>query len=356
MNPTAPLADVEPALKLADLLHACARQVARKGDFASLFQKAKLLQAGWNLDDGCLANGPPFAMMENIDMERPVGQQLVYSWEMPPYPNVLIARIPYAVLDSALLMEERGRSAPLVIAENEMPGGAATCFEAVETPGRLIACRDLYLAVAKVNAHDIGAVFFENYSVDVQINKLGRYFQKYHTSAYEMGNFQGSAIAVPEIECDGWRRIMLHRDVDFASNWICREPGSKSDPLHDELPEDGVCRLVFAPVDAKHVEDWLRRDKSLRGPDGGVLASVDAPVAKRVDDSVSTWNCDTSSAARHVEAEIHSGAIEAALGAWTDRFRALMEAREQGWRVAAAKDETKLRDRWRAEQMEGYGE
>ena len=173
MNPTAPLAEVEPALKLADLLHACARQVARKGDFASLFQKAQLLQAGWNLDDGCLASGPLFDMMEPIDMERPTGQQLVYSWEMPPYPNVLIARNPYAVLDSTLLMEERGRSASLNAPESEVHWSEATCFNALETPGRLIAYRDLYLAAANVNAHEIGAAFFENFSVDIQINNLG---------------------------------------------------------------------------------------------------------------------------------------------------------------------------------------
>jgi hypothetical protein len=113
---------------------------------------------------------------------------------------------------------------------------------------------------------------------------------------------------------------------------------------------------VFAPVDASHVEDWLRRDKSLRGRDGDLLASVDSSFAKHAQDQVSTWNRDTASVARHVEAAIHSGAIEAELIAWTNRFRALMEAREQEWRAAAAEDEKKLRDRWHDEQMEGYGE
>jgi len=343
VNPTAPLAEVEPALKLADLLHACVCQAARNGDFASLFQKAQSLQAGWDLDGGQIIIGRQFDVMGNIDMYRPPCGQLGYSFEMPPYPNVHIARNPYAVLDSMLLIEKRVRSVSLNDPKSEVHWRKATCFDAGRSPGRLIAYRDLYLAAAKVNADEIGAAFFERCGVDVQVNNLGPQFPAYPTGAFDMGNFQGAGFIVPEIYRDGWQRVMVHRDVDINLNWISREPGSERDPLHCEYPEDGVCYLEFAPVDTEHVEDWLCRNKSLRGPDGELLASVSSPFAKRGCNPVTTWNCDTASVACHVENAIHSGAIEASLSAWTDLFRALIEAHAKGWRVAAAKDEEKLR-------------
>jgi len=345
------LPDIEPAQELADLLQGCAHFVAHSIDFAALIQKAERLQAGWNLHDGPEAKLlMDYQLHEPLNVRKPATKLVAEYFALPPYPATPLARIPFACLDTDICIETEGRATPELGPRPPSQGSEEPDFAFRILPARLVAYWDLYLAVAPVGTLGVGAVFLINSSVNIGLPGddalAGNYWMPVR-DFYELTH----NIVPHQIEKDGWRRVLFQLSDDILEKVSYNLLTEQVDRLNLTPPSHVVPTVYIHPVDAYHVEQWLRRDLTLRlqnehGEEELEIGKISCLEAHAVDDVV-TWNTGASSLARHVEAALHAGTIEKALIDWAIRYRTSLQVLEEQWVGNAAEAEAQLRQRWR---------
>ena len=346
----ASLPDIEPAQELADLLQGCAHFVARSIDFAAFIQKAELLQAHWNLHDGPVAKLlKDDQLLERFDARKPATKMVAEYFALPPYPVTLLARIPFACLDAEICIETEGRATPELGPRPPSQGSDEPDYAFRTLPAQLVAYWDLYLAVAPVGTLGVGAVFLINSSVNFRLPGDDPLAGDYWTPVRDFYELTHN-IVPHQIEKDGWRRVIFQLSDDILTKKVSyNRLTEKVGRLNLTPPSHAVPTVYIHPVDAHHVEEWLRRDLTLRleNEEGEEYREFE-PISclkAHADDDVDTWN--TGGIARHVEAALKARTIQKALIDWALRYRASLHALEEEWIANAAEADAQLRQSWR---------
>ena len=323
--------------------------MAHSIDFAAFIQKAELLHAGWNLHDGPVAKlVKDDQLQEPFGVGNPVTKLVAEYFALPPYPVTLLARIPFACLDAELCIETEGRATPELEPRPPSQGRDEPDYAFRTLPAQLVAYWDLYLAVAPVGTLGIGAVFLVNSSVNIGLpgdDALEGNYRMPVRDFYELTH----NIVPHQIEKDGWRRVLFRLSDDILKKVSYNRLTEQVDRLNLTPPSHTIPTVYIHPVDAFHVEQWLRRDLTLRlQNEQGEEYREFEPIScfkAHADDDVDTWN--TGGIARHVEAALKARTIQTAFIDWALSYRASLNALEEEWIANAAEADAQLRQSWR---------
>lgn len=382
ITPPEGMPEVEPAQRLGALLHACALSIAKRCDLAGLFEKARRLNAGWALEKGPVAFERSEALDNASDPRTPAVGQFPTPDQLPPYPTAALARIPTAVCEVDLFVEDP------VLDEFEGaeldPATGAPLFPHITARARLVEYADLFLSIAPVNAFgDIGATLMEHASVEVRLLSPDAVAGSYDGWVFDIGAFTAA---------DGWapstssgRRTIAPPSVD-----LCRLTVRRAGEIGGRLPKtDWVHRppIRFHAVDAKHVASWLTAEGPVgfeqygselcenrireTGQISNTLINSLALSFKKSSQDYQWWEDGPDQINEHpggqmwfehrgylsvagdIEDALLSGRLERRFISWIDKYRASLDAFERDWIERAESTEQKLRERWREAERDG---
>ena len=355
----APLSEIEPAQRLADLLHDCARSVAKRGDLAAIFTAAHRHQLGWRLADGPAAVEIPPGGDEGVfDLKVPATRlylmQLTHD-VLPPYPTLPIARIPFGRLDAELLFEENPRPTPAFEGLGFEEDTHQPLFAYRKEQVAAVAYWELALCVAPVTPFgDIGAVLMETPCVYLWSALTGTLphrilnapdFEALEPRGPRFGRGHRKLCQVKTE--DGWRRIMSPPDTDLTAMAMYYSDDGVENVIREDLPHLNIPHIAFHPVDAYHVhgllaDPWTKRfGFDIEMPNIALVGLDSSPPAR-------IWHSRTDSVARHLESALLSGEIEAGMLTWMKAYRTALEQFEARWEEEGLAAERRLRARWRS--------
>ncbi len=338
--------EVQPELRLARLLRDHAAQMADRLDLVKLFQRAKRLQAGWNLHDGPVAKFLDPTFSGPFDPKLPPTFVLWLEIEVPPYPSVKIGRIPYGFLAGSFSV------VPLTDDGAEASQDRATLI----LEGSATAYWELYLAIAPTGDMGVGSYMIRGSSVDIHLPMGDAGAMVSHTLRDAEDDlwslwpeeFQGARRRNQFFQDGRWQvhltDAMAERFSSDPAFWpSCYRPERRGGTLEEHPPSHDIPYARIAPTTAQNILDWLLEDLSLPARLGGAAPMLDPSLYGET--AVVTWNRGESFAFR-VEAALHNGRLDAGFQDWVARYNASLSELKQKWFDDAQRDEGALRDRW----------
>jgi hypothetical protein len=347
--------EIEPSAKLADLLNACASTIARRADLANLWSRAARVQAGWNPAKGPLSK--PLADGDTFSTFSPKRAATQNEWladNLPPYPSVQIARIPFAFLSTELVIENHGHPEPYPNSDRADQTWQGDVFRRSAT---LTAYWDLWLAIAPTGSFGVGAFLVRTSSVDVALGLDGTAAETSHLNVDCQTLFTQDDIwaFAPEAEVvhiefeDGLRRVSIPEDV-FArlsdKDWEAayRQLRSATDALDEDAPSGGIPSARIIAVTAGSVQNWLAEDLTWKRRDA-FIETVDQVSNGDTSGLPATWN-QGPTLAHALELALHRGDLDERFLDWIRSYNSTLAGVEHQWRTAAKSAERELRNRW----------
>lgn len=343
------ISEVQPELKLANLLSRHAALIAERFDLLSLFQRAERLQAGWNMENGPVAislageDGYP-----RFDQQLPANYTLWYESAIPPYPAIIIARIPYGNITSTFSVVPF-KDDGIAIDENREPlilNGFATAYW------------NLHLAIAPDGRFSIGSYFIRSTSVDIQIPLDGEQTFTLREAREDLSSFFPHSNCPNLFNHNGlWQihftsevteHILAEREKNIAFWSANYRPVKNDDPLDETPPSDTVPNARITSVNAQSIRDWLIEDRSLLTG----IATVETLrlLSPPRELNPSTW-CQGDTLAKWLETELHNGFIDERFKNWIDQYNRSLDDLEKLWFDNAQRSESELRLKWQDSQL-----
>ena len=340
--------DLDPRLKLSDLLRKHAAHTAEQFDLASLFERAERLQTGWNPD-----LGPKAILLEDALQRFTPASVFSGVWmldALPPLPAVALASIPFGHLGDAGFVLE-----PAIRPDGE--DGPDDHHQERHLTGTATAYWHLHLAIAPQPSGGVQPCLLRTTRLSVKLDigqdteALWSDFDVYpHQDALSELDHGNPRLA--SIELDGRRGISFDqktserlRKLDKKDR-LYRKPRRKNEtdeePHHDTIP---FARLVS--VAPQSIQDWLVDDLEFAGAQ--VLRS---PILSDFDSSTQDWPRAWfigPSLARDLELAIRVDALQAGFRDWVTAYEASLKALEEEHLSEMTAADLALRARWRAD-------
>ncbi len=340
--------DLDPRLKLSDLLRHHAAHTAEQFDLASLFERAERLQAGWNPD-----RGPKAILLEDAFQRFTPASVFSGAWvvdALPPLPAVALASIPFGHLgDAGFVLEPAitpdGDDGPDDRQQERHMTGTATAFWhlhlaiAPQPGGGVQPCllRTTRLSVTL----DIGQ--------DAEVLRADFDVDPHQDDLYELapGNLRPASIELDgrrriTFDQETWKRLQKLENKGRVYRESRRNDETDEGPPHESIP---LARLVS--VAPQSIQDWLLDDLELAGAQvlrSPILSTFDSPTQ----DWPRTWFI-APSLARDLELAIRHDALQVGFRDWVTAYEASLKALEEERLTEMTAADLALRARWRAD-------
>ncbi len=342
--------DLDPRLRLADLIRHQAAHIADRFDLAGLFGRAERLQAGWNPDVG------PEAILLH-DALQPISAENTFAgaWEvdaLPALPSALLASIPFGQVTDANFM--------LSQLDAEATGPGRSSDDAIHRTGTATAFWNLHLAISPQAADGVRPCFVRTTSLMVTLDDTD-------TGGVEEFNVLPHKEALSGL-CFDWRyackvqhggehviffdqqtteRFYQAFDKGTAYREV-RRPG-----IDEVSPDDGLPFARIEPVTPRSIQDWLIDDLKYDAAEVRTIPELWVPPDGS--NATPTWFI-TPSLARSLEIAVRDDALQSRFTDWITRYEISLTALEESRRKEMEAADLDLRARWRAEREQAQRE